>query len=377
MPWKEVSTMSLREEFVMLASQEGSNRRALCRRFGISAKTGYKWLCRFEAEGRAGLMDRSRRPLQSPRRSAPEIEAKVVALRGEHPAWGARKLARRLRDRGECEVPAPSTITAILKRHELIDAAGPAAHPPWRRFEHPYPNAFWQMDFKGHFALTQGRCHPLTVLDDHARFNLTLAACADQRGATVKARLTDTFRRYGMPERIGVDNGSPWGQDFAHTLTPLTVWLLHIGIQVTHSRPYHPQTLGKDERFHRSFKAEVLAAHTFGDLAECQWRFDRWRDVYNLERPHEALEMAVPASRYQPSPRPFPETLPPIEYDANAIVRKVQDHGQVFYKGREVRIPKALRGYPIALHPTGDSGYMSVYFRHHEVAQINLNHPYK
>lgn len=376
MPWQEVSTMSLREEFAMLASQAGANRRALCRRYGISAKTGYKWLRRYGAQGRRGLADHSRRPASSPRRTASATEARIIALREKHPAWGGRKLARRLRDQGVPEVPAPSTITTILARHGLLNPVA-LAQPPYRRFEHPYPNAFWQMDFKGHFALTQGRCHPLTVLDDHARFNVTLAACADERGTTVQTRLTHTFRLYGLPERIGVDNGAPWGQDFVHTLTPLTVWLLHIGVQIAHSRPYHPQTLGKDERFHRSLKAEVIHGHTFGDLADCQQRFDRWRDVYNLERPHEALGMAVPASRYQPSPRAFPERLPPIEYAAHDNVRKVQAQGELFYKGHTYRIAKALRGYLVALRPTEEDSLCAVYFCHHKVAQIDLRQPCK
>lgn len=376
MPWQEVSTMSLREEFVMLASQAGAKRRALCRRYGISVKTGYKWLHRHATEGRGGLVDRSRRPASSPARTAAATEAHVLALRGAHAAWGGRKLARRLHDLGLADVPAPSTITAILRRHgQLNPVAG--AQGPYQRFEHPYPNAFWQMDFKGHFALAQGRCHPLTVLDDHAHFNVALAACADERGTTVKTRLTDAFRRYGLPERIGVDNGAPWGQDFAHTLTPLTVWLLHIGIQVSHSRPYHPQTLGKDERFHRTLTAEVLDGHTFGDLADCQQRFDHWRDIYNLERPHEALGMAVPATRYQPSPRAFPETLPLIEYAAHDVVRKVQAKGELFYQGHTYRVAKALRGYPVALRPTEEEGRLAVYFCHHKLAQIDLRHPYE
>ena len=311
-------------------------------------------------------------PAVSPRRTAAGVEAEVVALRRAHPAWGARKLACRLRDQGAQAVPAASTITAILRRHGLLEHPVPEPRA-WQRFEHPYPNAFWQMDFKGHFAMTQGRCHPLTVLDDYSRFNLTLAACADERGTTVKRHLTGTFRRYGLPERIGLDNGAPGGQDFTHTLTPLTVWLLHIGIRVSHSHPYHPQTLGKDERFHRSFKAEVLTSHTFGDLLDCQLRFDHGRDIYNLQRPHEALSLAVPASRYQPSPRAYPETLPAIEYETGALVRKVQDGGRVGYHGRTFRIAKALRGYPVALQPTAQDGVLAVYFRHYHVAQIDLH----
>lgn len=373
MPWEEVSAMSLREEFVTLATQAGANRRELCRRFAISPQTGYKWLRRYEAEAREGLADRSRRPRNSPRHTAAEMEEVVCALRREHPAWGGRKLARRLRDLGSKAVPAPSTITAILARNGLLGTDERPAPHPWQRFEHATPNAFWQMDFKGHFPMQcGGRCHPLTVLDDHSRFNLTLAACADERTLTVKTRLIETFRRYGLPGRMGVDNGAPWGADFTHTLTPLTVWLLHVGIRVGHSRPYHPQTLGKDERYHRTLNTELISSHTFADLLDCQRRFDPWRDCYNFERPHEALNLAVPASRYQASPRAFPEILPAIKYEAGAIVRKVDMNGRLSYRGRILRVAKALHGYPVAVRPTETDGILAVYFRHHRVAEIDL-----
>ena len=164
------------------------------------------------------------------------------------------------------------------------------------------------MDFKGHFALAQGRCHPLTVLDDCSRFNLCLAACGNEQGETVQGHLRAAFRRYGLPEWIIVDNGSPWGDGPNTPYTPLGVWLLRLGIGLSHSRPYHPQTLGKDERFHRTLKAELLGGPPFGDLGHCQRAFDRWRIVYNCERPHQALDLDVPAPGSDPvrvpSPRP-------------------------------------------------------------------------
>ncbi|MBU1190869.1 MAG: IS481 family transposase [Gammaproteobacteria bacterium] len=376
MPWQEVSTMSLRHEFVVLAEAKETTMRALCQRFGISPKTGYKWLARYRATGVNALVDHSRRPQGSPRRTASEIESAVVRLRVQHPAWGARKLRRRLCDLGQQDLPCPSTFHAILQRHDLIDPAESPKHQAWVRFEHEAPNQLWQMDFKGHFALVQGRCHALTVLDDHARFNLCLQACADERGDTVQQRLTDVLRRYGLPERMTMDNGSPWGcSDEAHHYTPLTVWLIRLGIRVSHSRPYHPQTQGKDERFHRTLNVEVLHGPPFRDLAQCQRHFDDWRDIYNLERPHEALGMATPASRYQPSPRGFPETLPPIEYADGDIVRKVQEKGEISYLNRAWRIPKALRGYPVALRYTQTDGLMDVFFCHKKVAQINLQDP--
>src|SRR5262245_18139990 len=186
MPWQEASAMSLRREFVQQAQQEGANVRDLCRRYGISPPTAYKWLRR-AAAGDTQLADRSRRPQSSPRRTAPEQEAQVVALRDAHPAWGARKLYHRLRRLGHDPLPAPSTIHAILARHSRVAAAVRGHQGAWQRFERPAPNQLWQMDFKGHVPLAAGtgRCHPLTVLDDHSRFALGLEACANERTETV------------------------------------------------------------------------------------------------------------------------------------------------------------------------------------------------
>lgn len=375
MPWQEATTMSLREEFVMLATQHGANMRELCRRFQISPKTGYKWLDRYEREGWAGLADRSPRPHSSPTATPAEVEAKVVELR-QRRRWGGRKLRRRLRELGYRELPSASTITAILHRHGLIEPEASQQAQPYTRFEHAAPNQLWQMDFKGHFATTTGRCHPLTVLDDHSRFNLALHACGDERGATVQAVLRDTFRRYGLPERLLMDNGAPWGNDAQHPLTPLTAWLIRLGIIVTHSRAYHPQTMGKDERFHRTVDVELIRLRHFYDLTECQYHFGHWRDIYNLERPHESLAMDVPAQHYQPSPRPFPETLPPIDYAPGDAVRKVQQGGYIWFQGHDFRISNALRGYPVAVRPTRDDGIYSIHFCHQKVAEIDLKRQY-
>jgi transposase InsO family protein len=345
MPWPEVSRMDSRVEFLSLAAVEGANVSALCVRYGISRKTGYKWLGRIASGG--GCEDRSRRPLSSPDRTGEAIAAAVIALRGDHPTWGGRKLRRRLVDLGHEVVPAASTISGILRRHGLIDPDAARRHQAFQRFEHDRPNSLWQMDFKGHFAHAAGRCHPLTVLDDHSRFSICLAACADERTQTVREQLTARFRRYGLPERINVDNGSPWGEGAGYRFTPLTVWLARLGIVVSHSRPYHPQTNGKDERFHRTLKADVIQGRLFGGIAQCQTAFDRWRTVYNTERPHQAISMDVPASRYRVSSRSFPEILPEPQYRPDDIVRKVQQGGEVHFKGRIVDVPKAFVGQRI------------------------------
>ena len=370
MPWSEVSRMDSRKEFVELALVDSANLSALCRRYGISRKTGYKWLAR-TASG-AGVADRSRRPLSSPKRTEAAGETAVLALRGEHPSWGGRKIRRRLLDLGAASAPAASTISGILRRHGLIDPGEAAKHTAFERFEHSRPNALWQMDFKGHFAHAGGRCHPLTVLDDHSRFSICLAACDNERTHTVREQLTGRFQRYGLPERINVDNGSPWGAGPDWRFTPLTVWLARLGIKVSHSRPYHPQTNGKDERFHRTLKADVIQTGTFADLTQCQAAFDRWRTIYNTERPHEAIGMAVPASRYAISPRPFPKILPEPQYRPGDIVRKVQQGGEVHFKGRLFELPKAFVGQPVGFRSTQTDGLWDVVFAAHRITQVDL-----
>jgi transposase InsO family protein len=372
MPFHEACRMDTRLEFVMLASVEGANVRKLCRRFGVSPTTGYKWLERWRREGAAGLQEQSRRPRNSPSRSATGTEKAVLSVRADHPAWGGRKIARRLKDLKQEAVPAPSTVTAILKRHGVELGAHGGGQSAFTRFERARPNELWQMDFKGHVALHTGRLHPLTVLDDHSRFSVVLAACANQQTETVRQQLIIAFRRYGLPERLITDNGSPWGDGPGNPFTPLGVWLIEHGIKISHSRPYHPQTMGKDERFHRSLKAEVLSGPPFADLAAAERAFDRWRNVYNSQRPHEALELAVPASRYQSSPRDYAETIAPFEYAPGDLVRRVQQGGHVSLLGRAIKVPKAFRGKAVAFRPTAQDGAFNVVFRTQMIATIDI-----
>jgi transposase InsO family protein len=370
MPWREVSKMDERREFVRLAMQDGVNRRELCRRFGIHPDTGYRWLGR----GLAGeeLSDRSRRPHSSPARSETAIEARVLAVRDAHPAWGARKIAHCLkRDGADC--PAHSTVHEILRRHGRIVApdGGAAAS---QRFEKPAPNLLWQMDFKGHIALSAGgRCHPLTIIDDHSRYAVGLEACANEQRRTVQQRLELTFRRYGLPDAFFVDNGTPWGDASGRRWTRLGVWLLKLGIGVLHSRPYHPQSRGKNERFHRTLKAEVFALRPFRDLAQVQAALDCWRTVYNLDRPHQALGQQVPASRYRASLRAMPARLAEAEYDQHEIVRRVgSTKAYVSFKGRLWKVPEAFCGERLAIRPRGPDGQYGVFFGATKIANIDL-----
>jgi len=381
MPWKECSLMSAREEFVLLSQVEGANVALLCRRFGIARKTGYKWIGRFQSEGTAGLAERSRRPRRSPRRTAEGLESQVVKLRRAHRAWGGRKIRRRLEDLGMTGLPSASTITGILWRHELIDTGQSEARRTPQRFEHAAPNDLWQMDFKGHFPLVgAGSCHPLTVLDDHSRFSLVLRACGNETGETVQRELIGAFRRYGLPRRILCDNGSPWGSSgncgtAGESWTRLGLWLLRLGVGITHGRAYHPQTQGKEERFHRTLKAEVLRWHLFQTLAEAQAAFDPWREIYNGQRPHEALGMAVPATRYRCSARSYPERLPEVTYDEGELVRKVSGNSGIQVWGHRFGIGKAFQGQRVALRQTGREDIWDVYYCQQQIGQINRGNP--
>ena len=372
MPWKEKDVKTLRTEFVLLAQQGRGNIRELCRRYGISSRTAYKWLERYELEGADGLIDQSKRPKHIPKQTCSEMVSKIVEARMET-GWGGRKIARFLQDQGYDHVPHANTITDILRRTGLLDKKECKKHQPVQRFERDQPNELWQMDFKGHFPTLNGRCHPLTILDDHSRFCLGLKACGNETGRTVKENLHSIFQQYGLPKAILCDNGGPWGSGYPEQeLSQLAVWLIRLGVQPKHGRPAHPQTQGKEERFHRTLKTELLQGRSFSDLADCQRHFDSWRNRYNLVRPHEALKLDTPVQHYQPSSRLFTETLAPIEYNVGEIVRKVQSNGVVTFHDREYRVGKGLIGQYVALRLTAKDGLFDVYFCTYKVRQISV-----
>jgi transposase InsO family protein len=374
MPWKECSVLSTRQEFVRLASQPQANRADLCRRFQISRKTAYKWLARYQQDPAASLQDRSHRPQRLHQPTGEAMTAQVLQVRQAHPAWGGRKIRRLLQNQGQTAVPAASTITQILWRHGRIDPAEAAKHRPYRRFERAAPNELWQMDFKGEFAcLNQQDCYPLTVLDDHSRYAVGLQACANTRQTTVQEALIEIFRRYGLPWAILADNGPPWGTGHSPAgWTRLGLWLLRLDIELYHGRPWHPQTQGKDERFHRTLKAELLAGRLIRDLAEAQSLFDPWRQQYNQVRPHEALDLACPISRYQVSPRTYPQTLPAIEYASAETLRQVGRDGYFRWQGRHGWLGEAFAGQTIAVRPSLTDGLWRICYGRHWIGQLDL-----
>ncbi len=376
MPWQECSVETERMACVVAAQQKDVPIAALCRQFGISHKTGDKWLAR--AATGEGLVDRSRRPQTAPSQTPAVVEQRVVDLRTQHPAWGGRKLHHRLVAEGLEAVPAPSTITGILRRHGHLTPISPRRD--FLRFEHPEPNAVWQMDFMGHRPLDggAGRVHPWSLLDDHSRFALGLAACQNQQRERVQDLLTAVFRQSGLPQAIRCDNGAPWGMagmTGRPGLSRLEAWLLRLGVAPWHGRPSHPQTQGKVERFHGTMAREIFAQQQPTTLAQAQTSCDGFRTIYNHERPHEALAHATPASHYQPSPRAFPETLPPVVYDAGTIVQTVTVHGSISWQGRRHFISRGLVGEPVALQPTEDPAVWSVVYCSHPIIVIDLRRP--
>jgi transposase InsO family protein len=373
MPWKEITPMSQRSELIKRAKLEGANISALCREYGVSRKTVYKWLKREQEAGAAGLLEQSRCPKHSPGQTHQTMEALVLGVREAHPAWGGRKIRRILQNQKYPDVPAPSTITAILRRNEMIDPQQAAKHKPFQRFEREYPNELWQMDFKGFFALQAGGyCHPLTVIDDHSRFLVGLKACPNETHITVQNQLTVIFEQFGLPECILMDNGSPWGDDRDNPYTILGSWLLRLEVKISHGRPYHPQTQGKDERLNRTLLEEVISRFPMATLTESQIRFDEWQYIYNYLRPHDALELATPSSCYQPSLRPFPSVIPPVTYEQGDIIRKVDDSGKIYFRNRRFRVGKAFRHQPVALRPSQEDGVYLVFFCKQRIAQISL-----
>lgn len=369
MPFKGVTVNDLRREFVQLAMKEGANISALCRHFGISRTHAYTLIRRAHEQGVDGLDLQPRCPHTSPNQTPAAIEATIVALRKQHPDWGARKLGARLRAQG-LSTPVDSTITAILHRNDLV-------HPPpgghvgvFQRFERDVPNELWQMDFLGHKPMRKDRVHPLTILDDHSRYGLTLAACANETGSTVWEHLRRCFERYGLPWEILTDNAPPWGHS-GFALTRFEIRLIQLGVRLIHGRPYRPETQGKIERWHRSITAAIFGPTRYEDLAHVQDAFDVYRSVYNTERPHEALGLDVPVNHYQASSRPYPTRIEPPHYD-DCDVRKVRLSGEIHYQGARYRVSQSLAGEWVGLQPTLIDGHIDVYYYNQRIRTIHL-----
>jgi transposase InsO family protein len=360
-----------REAFVTEVKAGEKSKSQLCREYRISRVTGDKWLKRHEAG--EGLEDRSKAPFHVANKTPPEKEAKVLQVREEHPAWGPRKIKQFLLDKGETGVPSKSAIGNILSRNGRVSEAASKAAAPCRRFQKESCNEMWQADFKGHFAMKNAeRCHPLTVLDDYSRFSLCVDAKANERREGVQASFERLFYENGLPDTLLCDNGNPWGNSQTTGYTRFEVWLMDYGVLPMHGRPLHPQTQGKEERFHRTLKAELLDLVEIENMAHAQECFDRFRACYNNERPHEALGMGVPAQFYRTSKRQKPDRIEPWEYPNEYILRNVKPTGYFSYGNQGYFLSEAFGEKTIALRESSLENCLNVYYRGFRIARINL-----
>ncbi len=367
MPWNEVSVVDSRRLFVHACESSRSSFAAVCREYGISRQTGYTWVGRWRAEGEAGLLDRSRRPHRIASGTAVETEEALVALRRRYPAWGVRKLCRLLEQQG-VSPPPERTSNRILQRHGLVSER-PSTEDCSHRFERVQPNMLWQVDHKraihGSWA---ARTVPLVVEDDASRYLIALQAQPDKGLTATWGTMWDAFGEFGLPDGILTDNDAI----FHGRIGPsrFEVMLLRLGIKPLHGRPYHPQTQGKVERLHGTLERELLRDGHFRSADELQAGFDAFRTRYNYDRPHEALGLEVPATRYRPSSRRRPAKVPQVEYPPSATLRTGTKDGWISWRGRRINVGLALRGEKVEVRETDDG--IDVYYGSHRLLGTTL-----
>jgi transposase InsO family protein len=372
MSWKVTNVMEERIKFIIRARNGDLNFSRLCEEFGISRPTGYRWLNRYRSCGSIfEVKELSRRPHNSPTKTSTEHEDRIKALRLRY-GWGAKKL-KVLLEREGVNLPV-ITINRILKRQDLVSLKS-SHHPALKRFERACPNELWQMDFKGDYPLQSGRCYPLSILDDHSRFLVGLYALGDQTAESVSGCLVDTFERYGLPEAMLMDHGTPWWSNTnGYGLTWLAVSLIKQGIRLYRSGFRHPQTQGKVERFHRTLKDSIHHAGQLSKscnrwtIADWEKAFERFIEEYNYKRPHEALGMGVPADRYHTSPRQYNPKSAEWEYPPGAMVKRLNPQGCIDHNGGRYFVCEALGGEYVQLERVASS--LLVKYRHMYVREI-------
>ncbi len=367
MPWQPVSTMDQKAQFIRdYYHQRFATMSELCRHYDIARKTGYKFVHQFEANGRSGLLEKSRRPHGCPWATPDKQIDGIVMLRLRHPSWGGRKLVKVLQKRHpQTEWPAPSTVTLILKRRGLVRRRPRRAPTPTHpRVEHVLataPNHVWTADFKGHFRTGDGRyCYPLTVIDRFSRYLLDCHGMLTPDEHGTRRQFEHLFRVFGLPLVIRTDNGAPFASTGLAGLSHLSVWWMRLGILLDRIRPAHPEENASHERFHRTLKRDT-ARPPAGSCAAQQRRFNVFKPEYNYVRPHEGLNQIPPGDVYEPSPRPLPEVLPPVAYPGHFEVRRVGPSGSFSWNGTPVFATHVLRGVDIGFEEI-DDGLWAVYF---------------
>ena len=356
MAWKSVLPMEERLRFVFEAQLGLWTMTELCERYGISRKTGYKWLKRFNQQGIEGIQEHSRAPKHFPHRTPEEVVKCVVAERQRHPKWGPKKIAKVLKRAGSgFHVPAPSTIGGILQRHGLVRRRrrrrGPVGRWPGTLTEPQRPNHVWGVDFKGWFRTGNGeRCDPLTASDLYSRFILDCRILRGQTMEIVRPVFEKIFTEYGLPEVIRVDNGAPFGSTGPHRLTKLSMWWVQLDIRVEFIEPGHPEQNAVHERMHRTLKDETCCPPKWNHRTQ-QRRFDQWRTEFNFQRPHEALGMSCPTEHYRSSAIAYPKVPKSFSYPAFFEVRRVREAGQISLNGKPRFIGHAFSGIDVGLEP--------------------------
>lgn len=366
MPWRDLRPMDERVLFIADYVRELYDFTELCARYGVSRKTGYKWVERYRSEGVEGLQERSRRPLSQPTQLPYAVQQAIIQLRGSRRMeLGPKKIQTQLRERcPDQPVPSRTTIYNVLKRAGLI------APRHLRRRVAPsrgvvdgikVPNGLWSADFKGQFVTGDRRwCYPLTVMDHSSRYLLGCRALPGTRGVETRAVFGRLFRRYGLPERLRTDNGVPFASLGTAGLSRLSIWWIRLGIVPERIAPGHPQQNGRHERMHRTLKRAAAQPPAPNTRAQ-QRRFDMFRHHYNAERPHEALAQRTPASLYTPSPRPYPEHLPEMIYPSYMHPHRVCDTGLVYWNAWRIYVGYLLAGEHVGIEPVGD-GVWNVHF---------------
>lgn len=376
MPWMETCAMDERIRFVVEAMEPEAIMTEVCGRFGISRKTGYKWLSRYRAEGLQGLAERSRSPFRRPQTVSAALTEVIVCLKRSHPTWGPRKLrAYLVAAAPEVAWPASSTIGELLARRGLVRSRRrrqrvPAMTTPFAACE--APNDIWSADFKGWFRTGDGtRCDPFTVTDGFSRYAVVCQAVARADRAHVQPALEAAFREHGLPRALRTDNGPPFAAKGNTGLSRLAVWLLKLGVRPERITPGKPEENGRHERFHRTLNEET-ALPPAATATEQQRRFDDFRRTYNQLRPHEALGQKPPASLYWPSPRRMPSRLAELAYPDNMAVRRVRSSGEIKWKGERLYLSEALVGEPIGILDDEPSECWIIHFSDMPIARIDL-----
>ena len=366
MPWKDKTVEEIRKEFVE-AAKTSKNFSSLCREFGITRATGYKWVER-NAQSYP-LSDRSHAPLHVPSRTSAEVEQAILQIRHDNPEWGAKTILKVLENNGYTDLPCIRTANNILQRNGCISETESQKRQAFLRFQREHCNELWQIDFKGDFPLLDGtRCYAFDIIDDCSRYCLGIYPKNNTLGVT--QNMEQVFKEYGLPNAILSDNGGQFA-GLRGGYTRFERWLMDLDIQPLHGRPMHPQTQGKIERFHRTMKNELLKRKAFIDLADADKHLKEWRTKYNEVRPHEALNMQCPADVYIPSDRKYPERISTYEYSGLHRIVKVNYKGYLRFDSKEFYLSETMVGAEFELRE-GEGTSASLCYRNYKIAEIDL-----